>query len=169
MASTGTRRPERAVPFIGLFGALDPTDGGNTQRFSRSGQWAKTDGDNAWQANFYAVRSAFNLWSDFTFFLQDPIHGDQFHQHETRTLAGGDASYTLTGSVAGIPTEQEIGVQTRRGLCSTNRALERLVQDHYWNSRRFLRGVRQCGPSGQFRPSRRLRPRPEGQHHLWTF
>jgi hypothetical protein len=57
--------PERAVPFIGLFGALVPTDGGNTKRFSLSGQWAKTDGGNAWQANFYAVRSAFNLWSDF--------------------------------------------------------------------------------------------------------
>src|ERR1700730_17564489 len=90
-----------------------PTDGGNTKRFSLSGQWAKTDGGNAWQANFYAVRSAFNLWSDFTFFRQDPIHGDQFHQHETRTLAGGDASYTLTGIFAGVPTEHEIGVQTR--------------------------------------------------------
>ncbi|MGH6863164.1 MAG: TonB-dependent receptor, partial [Methylocella sp.] len=105
--------PERAVPFIGLFGSLDPTDGGNTQRFSLSGQWAKTDAGNAWQANFFAVRIAFNLWNNFTYFLQDPIHGDQFHQHETRTLAGGDASYTLTGTLAGVPAEHEIGVQTR--------------------------------------------------------
>jgi hypothetical protein len=64
--------PERAVPFIGLFGSLDPTDGGNAQRFSVSGQWAKTDVGNAWQANVFAVRSALNLWNDFTYFLQNP-------------------------------------------------------------------------------------------------
>ena len=78
-----------------------------------SGQWAKTDAGNAWQANVFAVRSALNLWNDFTYFLQNPTFGDQFHQHETRTIAGADASYTLTSIFAGVPTEHEIGVQTR--------------------------------------------------------
>jgi len=105
--------PERVVDQIGLFGSLNPTDGGNTQRFSLSGQWAKTDGGNAWQANAYVVRSALNLWNDFTYFLSDPVLGDQFHQHETRTLAGANASYTLTNVIAGIPTETEFGIQTR--------------------------------------------------------
>ena len=105
--------PERAVADIGLFGSLNPTDGGNTERFSLSGQWAKTDGGNAWQANVFAVRSALNLFNDFTYFLQNPTLGDQFHQHETRTFAGADASYTLTSVFAGVPTEHEIGVQTR--------------------------------------------------------
>ncbi len=105
--------PERAVPYIGLFGYIDPYDGGNTERFSLSGQWAKTDGANAWHVNAFAVRSALNLWNDFTYFLQDPIFGDQFHQHETRTFGGVNASYTLTNNIAGVPTEYEIGVQTR--------------------------------------------------------
>ncbi len=105
--------PERAVPYIGLFGYIDPYDGGNTERFSLSGQWAKTDGANAWHVNAFAVRSALNLWNDFTYFLQDPILGDQFHQHETRTFGGVYASYTLTNNIAGVPTEYEIGVQTR--------------------------------------------------------
>ncbi len=105
--------PERAVPDIGLFGYIDPYDGGNTERFSLSGQWAMTDGANAWHVNAFAVRSALNLWNDFTYFLQNPTLGDQFHQHETRTFGGVYASYTLTSNIAGVPTENEIGVQTR--------------------------------------------------------
>ncbi len=105
--------PERAVSEIGLYGELDPTDGGNTQRFSLSTQWAKTDGSDSWKANAYVVRSALNLWNDFTYFLQDPVNGDQFHQHETRTLVGANASYTLNNTFLGIPNEAEIGVQTR--------------------------------------------------------
>ena len=64
-------------------------------------------------SNVFAVRSALNLWNDFTYFLQIPILGDQFHQHETRTFGGVYASYTLTSNIAGVPTEHEIGVQTR--------------------------------------------------------
>nr|CAJ01624.1 putative outer membran receptor signal peptide protein [Methylocapsa acidiphila] len=105
--------PERAVSEVGLFGSLNPTDGGNTERFSLSTQWAKTEGGNAWQANAFVVRSGLNLWNDFTYFLQNPVQGDQFHQHETRTFGGANASYTLTNTIAGIPTETEFGVQTR--------------------------------------------------------
>lgn len=111
----GRNRPSAGTPAMRIANVccICATAARFTQRFSLSGQWAKTDAGNAWQANFYAVRIGFNLWSDFTFFLQDPIHGDQFHQHETQALAGGDASYTLTGTFAGVPTEHEIGVQTR--------------------------------------------------------
>jgi hypothetical protein len=105
--------PEPAVPYIGLYGYEDPTDGGNTERFSLSGQWAKTDGANSWHVNVFAVRSDLNLWNNFTYFLVNPTLGDQFHQHETRTFGGADASYILTGNIAGVPTENEIGVQTR--------------------------------------------------------
>ena len=65
-----------------------PDRRGNAQRFSVSGQWAKTDAGNAWQANVFAVRSALNLWNDFTYFLQNPTFGDQFHQHETEPSLG---------------------------------------------------------------------------------
>ena len=127
--------PERAVSDIGLYGYIDPTDGGNTERFSLSGQWAKTDGGNAWHANVFAVRSALNLWNDFTYFLQNPALGDQFHQHETRTFAGADASYTLTSLFAGMPTEHEIGVQTRFD------AINLLLTDTY--QRGWLSTIRQ--------------------------
>jgi hypothetical protein len=116
--------PEPAVPYIGLYGYEDPTDGGNTERFSLSGQWAKTDGANSWHVNVFAVRSDLNLWNNFTYFLVNPALGDQFHQHETRTFGGADASYILTGNIAGVPTENEIGVQTRFDAINLLRRLD---------------------------------------------
>ena len=128
--------PERAVPDIGLYGYIDPYDGGNTQRFSLSGQWAMTDGANAWHVNAFAVRSALNLWNDFTYYLENPYPiGDQFHQHETRTFGGVYGSYTLTGNIAGVPTENEIGVQTRFD------AINLLLDNTY--ERGFLSPIRQ--------------------------
>jgi outer membrane receptor protein involved in Fe transport len=126
--------PERAVSDIGLYGSLNPSDGGNAQRFSLSGQWAKTEGGNAWQANAYVVRSALNLWNDFTYFLSNPILGDQFHQHETRTLAGANASYTLSNVIAGIPTETTFGVQSR--FDDINLLLTNTYQRHWLSTTR---------------------------------
>jgi outer membrane receptor for Fe3+-dicitrate len=126
---------ERAVPEIGLYGSLDPTDGGNTQRFSLSGQWAMTDGANAWHVNAFAVRSALNLWNDFTYFLVNPTLGDQFHQHETRTFGGVYAFYTLSSNIGGVPSENEIGIQTRFD------AINLLLTNTY--ERGFLSTIRQ--------------------------
>jgi hypothetical protein len=79
--------------FFGLFGALDPSDGGNSSRFSLSGRWAQTDEAGSSKANFYVIKSSLNLWNNFTYFLSDPVNGDQFHQHDDRILGGINASH----------------------------------------------------------------------------
>jgi len=127
--------PERAIPDIGLFGYEDPYDGGNTERFSLSGQWGMTEGANAWHVNAFLVRSDLNLWNNFTYFLENPILGDQFHQHETRTFGGVYGYYTLKSNAGGIPTENEIGVQTRID------AINLLLTNTY--EREFLSLIRQ--------------------------
>lgn len=89
--------PQRAVDrgLIGRFGALDDTEGGNTSRTSLqflhqltldNGATIKSD---AW-ISYYR----FNLFSNFTFFLNDPENGDQINQHENRLLSGGSTQYT---------------------------------------------------------------------------
>jgi outer membrane receptor protein involved in Fe transport len=98
---------------IGLNGALDPTDGGDTSRFSLSGRVAQTTDDGSWKANAYVVKYTMNLFNDFTWFLDDPVNGDQFHQHDDRIYAGGGASRTFNGTIAGLPTETVVGVQGR--------------------------------------------------------
>jgi len=107
--------PSRAVASgeIGLYGALDPSDGGNSNRFSLSGRWAQTDATGSSKANFYVIKSSLNLWNNFTYFLADPVNGDQFHQHDDRILGGINGSHIFETQFAGLPMETEIGVQSR--------------------------------------------------------
>ena len=72
--------PSRAVASgeIGLYGAFDPSDGGNSNRFSLSGRWTRTDEGGTSKANFYVIKSSLNLWNNFTYFLSDPVNSDQF-------------------------------------------------------------------------------------------
>jgi outer membrane receptor protein involved in Fe transport len=107
--------PARAISSgeIGLYGALDPSDGGNSNRFSLSGNWAQSDAGGSSKGNFYIIKSSLNLWNNFTYFLSDPINGDQFHQHDDRTLGGINASHTFVSQLYGLPMETEIGAQSR--------------------------------------------------------
>jgi outer membrane receptor protein involved in Fe transport len=107
--------PARAIASgeIGLYGEIDPSDGGNSNRFSLSGRWAQTDEGGSSKANFYVIKSSLNLWNNFTYFLTDPVNGDQFHQHDDRILGGVNASHIFNGRFAGLPMETEVGVQSR--------------------------------------------------------
>ncbi len=107
--------PLRAIAsgLIDRYGALDPTDGGDTSRFSLSGRLAQTDADGAWKANAYLVKYELDLFNNFTWFLTDPVFGDQFRQHDERIYGGGAASRTVNGTLFNRPTETVYGVQSR--------------------------------------------------------
>ena len=107
--------PQRAIASgqIDRFGAVDPSDGGNTDRFALSARVSGTDEAGSWKANAFAVKSGLDLFNNFTYFLRDPVLGDQFHQHDDRILTGANASRTLIGSLAGLPMEATFGIQTR--------------------------------------------------------
>jgi hypothetical protein len=107
--------PQRAIASGELprFGAEDATDGGNTDRFALSARVAGTDDVGSWKANGFAVKSSLDLFNNFTYFLADPVLGDQFHQHDDRIMAGANASRTFDGSFAGRPMQTTFGIQTR--------------------------------------------------------
>jgi outer membrane receptor protein involved in Fe transport len=75
--------------------------------------FAQTDAASRLRASAYLIASKLDLFNDFTFYLYDPVHGDQFHQHDERLIAGGKASYTVVGSLAGLDTENTIGTELR--------------------------------------------------------
>jgi hypothetical protein len=111
-----TDQPERAIAegLIGRFGTLDPSDGGQSERFSLSGTFARDDGGPVrWNASAYAIRSQLTLFNDFTHFLVDPVNGDQHAQNDRRTTLGGEGRVTIDHSAFGLPTETAFGVQTR--------------------------------------------------------
>src|SRR6476661_661647 len=70
---------------------------------------AGTDDAASWKANAYAVRSELDLFNDFTYFLSNPVLGDQFHQHDARVMTGANASRTLNGTFAGLPMQTTFG------------------------------------------------------------
>ncbi len=98
---------------IGLYGALDPTDGGDTSRFSLSARIAQSDADGLWKANAYVVKYELDLFNNYTWDLTDPVNGDQFHQHDDRIYTGVGASRTIDGTLFNLPTETVFGVQSR--------------------------------------------------------
>ncbi len=112
--------PQRAVDggLISRFGSLDPSDGGNTQRVSLSGDWSSRDGRGWSRANAYAIAYRLDLWSNFTFCATDPdpatcLRGDQFEQADDRRIYGGNAARTWYGSWGGRATEFTLGAQGR--------------------------------------------------------
>jgi outer membrane receptor protein involved in Fe transport len=107
--------PQRAITegLIGRFGSEDPTDGGKTSRFALSARVAQSDDAGSWKANAYVVKSELDLFNNFTYFLSNPVLGDQFHQHDDRVMAGANISRTLNGSFAGLPMQTTVGLQSR--------------------------------------------------------
>ncbi|GLR83768.1 TonB-dependent receptor [Bradyrhizobium iriomotense] len=107
--------PQRAITSgaLGRFSAEDPSDGGNTNRFALSARVAQSDDRGSWKANAYVVKSELDLFNNFTYFLSNPVLGDQFHQHDDRLMAGANIARTLNGSFAGLPMQTTFGLQSR--------------------------------------------------------
>ena len=100
--------PLRAVNsgLLSRFGTIDPTDGGNSRRYSLSGQWAQSEGEISRTASLYVARSSLDLYSNFTYFLDNPVNGDQFNQSETRTFYGGELAQTWFSALGRAPRVQ---------------------------------------------------------------
>ena len=111
---------ERAVSsgLIPRFGHLDPTDSGTTNRQSLAAEYQRSAGPSSLRATGFVLHNSLNLFSNFTYFLDDPVHGDQFEQAEQRTAAGGRVTYRRLGHFYDRHTESAIGVQLRRDWLS---------------------------------------------------
>lgn len=89
--------PQRAVDegIISRFGALDDTEGGNTERTNLNLIHQQALGNGALvKSNAWLSYYRFNLFSNFTFFLNDPENGDEINQRENRLLGGANTEYT---------------------------------------------------------------------------
>ena len=83
--------PERAVAdgTITRFGSIDPSEGGNTERYNVNLIVDhKYNNGATWKNQFFYNRYKFNLYSNFTFFLNDAVNGDGIQQQEARNLFG---------------------------------------------------------------------------------
>ncbi len=108
--------PLRAVKegLISRYGAIDDTEGGNTSRTNLSLVFMKNTGKQSFFKNqIYLVKYDFELYSNFTFFLNDPVDGDQIRQKESRSMAGYNGSWNKRSEPGGLRLNSEIGLQLR--------------------------------------------------------
>jgi hypothetical protein len=105
--------PENAVPVVGFFGALNPTDGGHSQRYSLQAEWHRQGANSASRVVVYGFYYDLDLFSDFTYFLTDLGRGDQFEQKDRRWVAGLHAQHTIFSQWFGRRVENTFGLQVR--------------------------------------------------------
>ncbi len=133
--------PGRAVSqgIINRFDALDPTDGGSSQRYSLTGEWHHQGENSITKLMAYGVNSKLDLFSNFTFFLDDNENtnaigcagltgldsgrqfnpalfntcGDQFGQPDDRWTTGFKGSHTILHTIGFVDSETTFGLQVR--------------------------------------------------------
>ncbi len=102
------------------FGTVDPTDGGDSARYSLSMDLRRRNDLGRFQLNAYALQSRLQLFSNFTYALDHPadlgdaIQGDQFEQAEHRRTVGFGSSQTFYGKLFGLEMSNQLGVQARQ-------------------------------------------------------
>ncbi|WP_347373463.1 TonB-dependent receptor plug domain-containing protein [Aequorivita sp. Q41] len=108
--------PQRAIDSgaITRFGAIDATEGGTTSRTNLLIKHSKMLSDNEkLETRTYVTKYDFELFSNFTFFLDDAINGDQIAQQEDRTILGFQTAYTNKNSDSKLNFEYTAGLGMR--------------------------------------------------------
>jgi len=91
-----------AAGTLDRFGSLDPASGGRVRSGTASAYYRRETGDGAvWKLDGFVGRSLFDLYSNFTFFLNDPQNGDAIQQHDSRLQQGANMQYLKPHKLAG--------------------------------------------------------------------
>jgi hypothetical protein len=106
---------QRAIDsgLVDRFGNIDPTDKGASFRYSVIGDWQRSRGNDSTRVTAYVQRYGLQLFNDFTYFLNDPVHGDQFEQFERRWMEGAKVTHTRLGHLGKYDTQTEFGGEVR--------------------------------------------------------
>ena len=108
--------PQRLVDngAISRFGSVDDTEGGNTSRTNFNASLSKPINENTFlKANAFYSNYQFELYSNFTFFLEDPINGDQIKQKESRNIYGMNAELNKKTKLNDVDVSLQYGVGFR--------------------------------------------------------
>jgi len=108
--------PNRAIEsgLIGFYGAIDDKEGGQTSRYNVNVESMSylQNGGILHNQLFYS-KYLFELYSNFTFFKEDPINGDQIRQKENRNIWGYNGSYEKEYYLGNFKTTTQTGIQAR--------------------------------------------------------
>ncbi len=108
--------PARAVQsgLISRLGSIDPSDAGDTQRLGLNLRlWQQEDAWSKTEANAYFMYYTLNLWGNNTYFLDDPVNGDQIEQSERRLTSGFNLLHRWETELGNMPVKNLAGFQFR--------------------------------------------------------
>jgi outer membrane receptor protein involved in Fe transport len=107
--------PARAIGDgrLDRFGTIDDSDGGDSYRYSASAEWQRTRNNASTKVSAFGLAYDLDLYSNFTYFLDDPANGDQFRQADHRFVAGGRVTHRRLGQWGSRPVQHVVGVQLR--------------------------------------------------------
>lgn len=112
---------------VSRFGSLDPSDGGQTSRYSVAlDRHLVLDNGGVLHVDAYAIKYYLNLFSNFTYFLNDPVNGDQIQQRDDRWVFGVTPTWVFNDKWAGQATTNKFGLDVRRD--NINLELNRTAQ-----------------------------------------
>jgi len=125
--------PERAIASgkIDRFGAIDDNEGGITSRYNFNFEHVKNLKNNSLFKNqLYYSDYSFELYSNFTFFLNEPENGDEIRQKERRRIFGYNGAFQWEGQLGGKRLGTELGIFFRNDDVDDNE-LSRTVQRQF--------------------------------------
>jgi hypothetical protein len=152
--------PVDAIPLVGYFGTLNPAAGGESQRYSLQGEWHRQNENSETKITAYGFYYDLNLFSDFTYFLDDPNKGDQFEQQDKRWVAGLDARHTIFSQWFGRKVENTFGLQVRNDWIHNGlyRTEDRMRTDKLDIVACYTNPVPACDPNGTINGSYPILP-----------
>lgn len=114
--------PTRAVTegLITRFGSLDPTEGGSTDRTVVNLLFRNMTDHSKFTFDMYYQRYGLTLFNDFTFFMVDPVHGDEVEQDDSRNILGFNTQYTKYCMLGAIHTSSTFGGGMRTDIINTD-------------------------------------------------
>ncbi len=115
--------PQRLVDrgVISRFGAVDDTEGGTTGRTNIAMSLTKPVNENTFvKTNAYYSLYDFELFSNFTFFLNDPVNGDQIKQRENRNIFGFESTWNHNKYLNDVSATFRFGVGMRADQINGN-------------------------------------------------
>jgi outer membrane receptor protein involved in Fe transport/(2Fe-2S) ferredoxin len=116
--------PLRAIEdgSISRYGSIDNSEGGIASRLNVNLLFDTKFGETkSWKNQFYYSKNIFDLFSNFTFFMNDPVNGDEILQWEKRDLFGLKSTYNRLDNIGSTKLSSEFGLVTRTDILSRGR------------------------------------------------
>jgi outer membrane receptor protein involved in Fe transport len=123
--------PQRSINdgSITRYGSIDDTEGGQTSRTNVNIIHEKNIGKAKIKNQLFYNKYDFNLYSNFTFYLNDSINGDQIYQKDDRNIIGYNGLLSFNNKIANKQLFTNLGIGARYD--NADIALSRSVKRKY--------------------------------------